>query len=83
MNKQFDIIIIGDSPEGVKALRKLASTSRQLKIAFVSRTFKSTTTRDFLNVEYLKDEVLLIDYKAKLFGCYLKSGLRLYSSQVD
>lgn len=82
MNKQFDIIIIGDSPEGVKALKKLAGTSRQLKIAFVSRAFKSTTTRDFLNVEYIKDDLLLIDYKAKLFGCYLKSGLRLYSTHV-
>lgn len=82
MNKQFDIIIIGDSHEGIKALKKLAMYGQQLKIALISRSFKSVTTKCSLNIEYLEDDVLLIDYKAKLFGCYLKSGIRLYSTHV-
>lgn len=82
MNKQYDIILIGDSPDGFKALKALASASQTIKIAYVSREFKSTTTRDFLNVEYIKDELVLIDYRTKLFGCYLKSGDRLYSTHI-
>ena len=82
MNKQYDIIIIGDSPEGAKALKQLATASQKLKIAFVSTSFKSSTTRDFLNVEYIKDTVALIDYRAQLFGCYLDSGVRLYCTHI-
>ena len=82
MNKQYDIIIIGDSPDGFKALKALAAASQTIKIAYVSREFKSTTTRDFLNVEYIKDELVLVDYRTQLFGCYLKSGDRLYSTHI-
>ncbi len=82
MNKLYDIIIIGDSPEGIKVLKRLASASCKINVAFVSRLFKSTTTRDYLNVEYIRDEVVLLDYKTKLFGCYLKSGTRLYSTHI-
>ena len=38
--------------------------------------------QDFLNVEYIKDEVALTDYKNRLFGCYLKSGSRLYATHL-
>jgi thioredoxin reductase len=82
MNYQFDIIIIGDSKQGNDALKKLANASKAIKIAFVSRTFKSKTTHDFLNVEYIKSEVTLLDYKNRLFGCYLKNGDRLYSTHM-
>lgn len=82
MNKQFDVLIIGDSPEGAYALKAIASASRKIKIAYISREFKSATTRDFLNVEYIKEEVMWLDYKVKLFGCYLKNGDRLYSTHV-
>lgn len=74
MNRQFDVIIIGDSKAGNDAIKKIAGANRKIKIAFISRDFKSTTTRDFLNVEYIKDEVIYTDYNRGLFGCYLKSG---------
>lgn len=82
MNCQVDIIIIGDSIEGHEAVKKIASNKPSIKIAFISREFRSTTTRDYLNVEYIKEEVVLIDYKNRLFGCYLKNGDRLYSTHL-
>ena len=82
MNRQFDVIIIGDSKAGNDAVKNIASANMAIKIAFISREFKSTTTRDFLNVEYIKDEVAFIDYKNRLFGCYLKSGVRHYCTHL-
>ena len=82
MNRQFDIIIVGDSKKGNEVLKRLASVAKFTKIAFVSREFKSSTTRDFLNVEYIKDEVALIDYKNRLFGCHLSNHERLYSTHI-
>jgi thioredoxin reductase len=82
MNYQYDLIIIGDSKEGNQLIKSIASANINIKIAFISREFKSTTTPDFLNVEYLKDEVVLTDYKNRLFGCYLKSGTRLYATHL-
>ena len=82
MNYQVDIIVIGDSKAGHAFLDKIASTKTNIKLAFVSQTFKSTTTRDYLNVEYFRDEVVLIDYKNRLFGCYLKNGTRLYATHL-
>ena len=82
MNYQYDLIIIGDSKEGNQLVKSLASANINIKIAFISREFKSTTTPDFLNVEYLKDDVVLTDYKNRLFGCYLKSGTRLYATHL-
>ena len=82
MNYQYDLIIIGDSKEGNQLLKNIASNNLNIKIAFISKEFKSTTTPDFLNVEYIKDEVVLTDYKNRLFGCYLKSGCRLYTTHL-
>ena len=82
MNRQFDVIIIGDSKEGNAAVKGIAGVNRNIKVAFISRDFKSTTTRDFLNVEYIKDEVSYVDYNRGLFGCYLKSGSRHYCTHL-
>ena len=82
MNRQFDVIIIGDSKAGNDALKSIASASRNIKAAFISHEFKNSTTRDFLNVEYIKDEVTYIDYNRGLFGCYLKSGERNYCTHL-
>lgn len=82
MNCQVDVIIIGDSIEGQEALKKIASNNPTIKTAFISRNFRSTTTRDYINVEYLKEEVVFIDYKNRLFGCYLKNGDRIYSTHL-
>lgn len=82
MNYQYDLIIIGDSIEGNQIVKSIASANTNIKIAFVSREFKTTTTPDFLSVDYLKDEVVLTDYKNRLFGCYLKSGARLYATHL-
>lgn len=82
MNCRVDIVIIGDSKEGHDALKNIALTNPTIKIAFISREFKSTTTHDFLNVEYIKEEVIFTDYKNRLFGCYLKNGDRIYSTHL-
>lgn len=82
MNRQFDVIIIGDSKAGNAAIKNIAGANRNIKVAFISREFKSSTTRDFLNVEYIKDEVSYIDYNRGLFGCYLNSGLRHYCTHL-
>ena len=82
MNRQFDVIVIGDSKAGNAALNSIAAANRKINIAFISREFKNTTTRDFLNVEYIKDEVIFTDYKNQLFGCYLKSGDRQYCTHL-
>lgn len=82
MNRQFDVIIIGDSKAGNDVVKNIASANMAIKIAFISREFKSTTTRAFLNVEYIKDEVIFTDYKNRLFGCYLKSGVRHYCTHL-
>jgi thioredoxin reductase len=82
MNRQIDIIVIGDSASGHDAVKQIAASNPCIKMAFVSREFKSTTTHDFLNVEYIKDEVIFTDYKNRLFGCYLKSGDRLYCTHL-
>lgn len=82
MNSQFDLIVIGDSKKGNEAVKYIAATSVAIKIAFISRDFKSTTTHNFLNVDYIKDEVVLVDYKNRLFGCYLKNGDRIYSTHL-
>ena len=82
MNYQTDVIIIGDSKEGYDVIKKLATEKPFIKIAFISRTFKSTALREFLNVEYIKDEVVFTDYKNRLFGCYLKSGDRFYCTHL-
>jgi thioredoxin reductase len=82
MNYQYDLIIIGDSKEGNQLVKSIASANINIKIAFVSRDFKTSTTPDFMNVEYIKDEVTLTNYKNRLFGCYLKSGNQLYATHL-
>lgn len=82
MNCQVDVIIIGDSCEGHDAMKKIASAKPSIKVAFISKEFKSGTTHDYLNVEYIKDEVVFTDYKNRLFGCYLKNGDRIYSTHL-
>lgn len=82
MSRQIDLIVIGDTPEGRAIVKQVASENPLVKIAFVSQTFRSSLTRDFLNVEYIKDEVIFIDYKNRLFSCYLKSAEQLYSTHL-
>jgi len=82
MNYQVDIVIIGDSLEGNNIIKKIAYGKPTIKIAFISREFRSTTTHDFLNVEYIKEEVIFTDYKNRLFGCYLKNGDRVYCTHL-
>lgn len=82
MNYQVDIIIIGDSKAGHEILDKLASSKPTVKIAFISQMFKSSTTHDYLNVEYFRDEVTFTDYKNRLFGCYLKNDKRIYGTHL-
>jgi thioredoxin reductase len=82
MNYQVDVIIIGDSKDGHEAVKNIASANTKIRTAFISREFKSTTTHDYLNVEYIKDEVVFIDYKNRLFGCYLKNGDHIYCTHL-
>ena len=82
MNFQVDVIIIGDSKAGHDLLDKIASSKPTVKVAFISKMFKSTTTHDYLNVEYFKNEVEFTDYKNRLFGCYLKNGIRIYGTHL-
>lgn len=82
MNCQVDIIVIGDSKEGHEVVKDIASTNPKIKMAFISREFKSFTTHDYLNVEYIKEEVIFTDYKNRLFGCYLKNGDRIYCTHL-
>ncbi len=82
MNLQVDIIVVGDSLSGHAVVNKLASANPIIKMVFISREFKSATTHDFLNVEYIKEEVVFTDYKNRLFGCYLSNGDRIYSTHL-
>lgn len=82
MNCQVDVIIIGDSKSGHDILDQIASNKPTIKLAFISKAFKSFTTHDYLNVEYFKNEVTFTDYKNRLFGCYLKDGTRIYGTHL-
>lgn len=82
MNYKFDIIIIGDSLAGYKCLKKLAENNSKIKIAYISRDFKERATKNFINVTYIKNEVLLVDYKNRLFGCYLDNNSRCFSTHL-
>lgn len=74
MNFLVDVIIVGDSTSGHGILDKLATGKPNLKIAFVSQTFKSSTTHDYVRVKYFKDEAMHIGYRQRLYYCYLKNG---------
>lgn len=82
MNYLVDVVVIGDSIEGYEVIKKIAPANPSIKMAFISREFKSTTTYDFLNVEYLKGEVIFTSYKNRLFGCFLENGDRVYCTHL-
>lgn len=82
MNSQVDLVVIGDSIEGSAIIRKVANGRPSIKIAFISKNFRSATTRDFLNVEYIKETVVYTDYKNRLFGIYLANGDRIYCTHL-
>lgn len=82
MNYLFDIMIVGDSSTGHEILDKLATSRPTAKIAFISQTFKSTTTHDYVNVTYFKQEVEYVSYRHRLFCCYLKNGDQAYSTHL-
>jgi thioredoxin reductase len=82
MNRQFDVIVVGDSKAGNSTIKSIAGANRKIKTAFISREFKQSTTRDFLNVEYIKGEVTFTDYKNRLFCCYLANGDRYYCTHL-
>ena len=82
MNCQVDVIIIGDSVDGRNTIKNIAAANPTIKVAFISREFKTVTTRDYLNVEYIRDEVIFTDYRNRLFGCYLKSGDKIYGTHL-
>ena len=74
MNFRVDVIVVGDSKAGHEILDKIASSKSLIKVAFISQAFKSTTTHDYANVKYFRDEVEYISYRHRLFCCYLKNG---------
>lgn len=74
MNNLVDVIIIGDSKAGHNVMKKLAAERPFLKMAFISREFKSFTTLEKLNIEYIRQEVAHINYKNRLFYCYFITG---------
>ncbi len=80
MNYQVDVMIVGDSTSGHSILDKLASNKPTVKLAFISQAFKSTTTHDYANVKYFRDEVVYVSYRHRLFCCYLQNGDRIYST---
>jgi thioredoxin reductase len=82
MNLLVDIMIVGDSKSGHDLLDKLATSKPTINIAFVSQTFKSTTTRDYVNVKYFRNEVVYVSYRHRLFCCYMKNGDHIYSTHI-
>ena len=82
MNFRVDIIIVGDSTRGHEILDKLATSKPNLNIAFISQSFKSTTTHDYAKVKYFKNEVEYVSYRHRLFCCYLKNGDNLFSTHL-
>ena len=82
MNFRVDVVIVGDSKSGHAILDKLASSKSALNIAFLSKSFKSTTTHDYKNVKYFKDEVEYVSYRHRLFCCYMKNGDTIFSTHL-
>lgn len=82
MNNLVDVLIIGDSKAGHNVMKKLAAERPFLKMAFASREFKSFTTLNKLNIEYIKQEVTHINYKNRLFYCYFKTGEYICSTHL-
>jgi thioredoxin reductase len=82
MNFRVDVIVVGDSKNGHDILDKLASSKPTIKIAFISQTFKSTTTHDYVNVKYFRNEVEYVSYRHRLFCCYMKNGDHIFSTHL-
>jgi thioredoxin reductase len=82
MNFRVDVIIIGDSTTGHEILDKIATGNKNIKVAFLSKAFKSTTTHDYLNVQYFRDEVEYVSYRHRLFCCYMKNGDNIFSTHL-
>ena len=82
MNFRVDIIIVGDSKSGHDILDKVATGRATRKVAFISKTFKSNTTHDYVNVTYFNDEVVYLSYRHSLFCCYTKNGDHIYGTHL-
>ena len=82
MNFRVDVMIVGDSKAGHEILDKIASSKSSIKVAFISQTFKSTTTHDYLNVKYFRDEVKHVSYRHRLFCCYMENGDNIFSTHL-
>jgi thioredoxin reductase len=82
MNFRVDVIIVGDSTSGHAILDKIASSRSSIKLAFISQTFKSTTTHDYANVKYFKNEVEYVSYRHRLFCCYMKNGDNIFGTHL-
>jgi thioredoxin reductase len=81
MNFRVDVIVVGDSKSGHEILDKIAP-NKNIQVAFISQAFKSTTTHDYINVKYFRDEVVYISYRQRLFCCYMKNGDHIYSTHI-
>lgn len=82
MNFRVDVIIVGDSKAGHEILNKIASYKPAINVAFISKAFKSTTTHDYINVKYFKDEVEYVSYRHRLFCCFMKNGDNIFSTHL-
>jgi thioredoxin reductase len=82
MNYLVDIMVVGDSKCGHEILDSLATSKPNVKFAFISQAFKSTTTHDYVNVKYFKDEVAYVSYRHRLFCCYLQNGDHVYGTHL-
>ena len=82
MNFRVDVMVVGDSKSGHDVLDKIAAGNQAVKVAFISKTFKSTTTHDYANVKYFRDEVEYVSYRHRLFCCYLKNGNTIFSTHI-
>ena len=58
--------------------RTLNTTTDKL----ISQAFKSTTSQDYANVKYFKNEVEYVSYRHRLFCCYMKNGDNLFSTHL-
>ena len=82
MNYRVDIIIIGDSKSGHSLLDNIMKNKPYIHTAFVSKTFKSTTMHDYVNVKYFKNQVEYISFRSRLFCICLDNGDRLFSTHI-
>lgn len=82
MNYLVDVIIVGDSTTGHKLLDTIATNKPSIKLAFISQTFKSTTTHDYINVKYSKQEVEYVSYRNRLFCCYLANKDCIFGTHI-